>query len=138
MRCVVRSHRARGDANSRRLAPHGAQPVHVALEALRVAEAHLAQESQEDEDAAEAEEDGMGTSHGQDAMRIGRHAKVRRPTTTQTERRGTLFQGAAVSISLPVNGLDPSTERGATIGAVWRPPPAVVESVCRVGAHVVI
>jgi hypothetical protein len=41
--------------------PHA---VHVAPEALGVAEAHLTQKSQEDEHAAEAEQEGRGTTHG--------------------------------------------------------------------------
>jgi hypothetical protein len=42
---------------------HRPHPVHVAPQALGVAEPHLAQESQEDEHAAEAEREGRGTTH---------------------------------------------------------------------------
>ena len=80
----------------RPVANHRSQSVHVALETLGVAEAHLAQKSQVDEDTAEAEQQGRGTTHVTDAMRVGRHAKGRHPATTQTERRRGLFLGVAV------------------------------------------
>ena len=43
---------------------HRPHAVHVAPETLGVAEAHLAQKSQEDEQTAEAEQQGRGTMHG--------------------------------------------------------------------------
>ena len=55
---------------------HRPHAVHVAPETLGVAEAHLTQKSQEDEHAAEAEQEGRGTTHDQDAMRVGCQAKV--------------------------------------------------------------
>ena len=96
-RRVLHLHRGCRRARDGVPAPHRTQPVHVALKALRVAESHLAQESQEDEDTAQAEQQRRGATHGQDAMRIGRQAKGRRPTTTQTERRGGLFHGMPMS-----------------------------------------